>query len=659
MFNEKLYVPLKDKDGNIVPGKFVLKNPNSFKKFKFKINWTPCGSKNYEGMYVHVDLGISQSARTSLWNKLTRKVPGVVEAAVFPYMVYVEKADNFVWDQQNVNSHMPFSDGVVYEVLEAIKDVLNCDIYEEMPHSRTIIDKDTQHKHNLSDLKTDCKTRNYEEEASKPEKGALAKGNLPRPTNVCEDSSCGIIVQTPFPTATPMPTPICPDCDNPFPVPTPQPTVSYPPPPEPTNYPSVTPYPTSTPLPSDNFIWTTQPTSQFLSSEVVFNFAYQTYRISASASWLRSDDGTNWEDITDEQILAFSSMSIDGRLQAGGSLIIQNPGTYVPERKYKVRIRFSNSEEIFSNIVEIFDYPAPTPTTTTQPISNLFNKSSWSSIPGPFKSYLDSAADRWSEYIKYNPTTKTLIQSEFFGWDGLELASYQEENNPSSPTIASCGPYHYIDLQSGPGVQFNSISFAITINKYYQNLYNSQDWINILTHELGHALGIGIYWNPFFDSSGGVSPVNYFLNGSAYVQTQSAYNSITNLTRNKVPLESSGSSGTASAHWEDNYRNASTIGAGGLNYPGISGELMNGYYSQGSNLLISNLSIKSLVDLGYQEVNPGSNEGNPIVVSSSLMAPINRGIKLNCNPIEHINNMRRVAKINLETKQVTNKINFK
>ena len=270
--------------------------------------------------------------------------------------------------------------------------------------------------------------------------------------------------------------------------------------------------------------------------------------------------------------------------------------------------------------VEVSIADSETPPPVEQP---LFNKSSFVGIvPEPYLGYLNQAADRWATYIKFNPAVFAAIKASTFGWNGIKLQSYTELNNETSGVIASCGPYFYYDIQNpGPGVQFNTKSFLLTINTYFESIYNSADWVNILTHELGHALGIGIYWGSVFQPTGSIPPEDSFLLGSGYPTAQDGYNAIVeDSSLTKVPLETSGGSGTSSAHWDDNLRPSSAAGSLGKNYPGLTDELMVGFYNQGMTMILSQLSIGTLLDFGYQEVTPGSSEGIP--TTASLTAPI-------------------------------------
>jgi hypothetical protein len=266
-------------------------------------------------------------------------------------------------------------------------------------------------------------------------------------------------------------------------------------------------------------------------------------------------------------------------------------------------------------------------------IYSLFDKSSWQTLSEPYKSYLDQASDRWETYIRYSTNSISKIKNFESGWKGLrlDLNQYEEFLNSSSGTIAYSGPNEYIDLVTNQqSIKFNSVSFSLGINTYFSNQFNSEDWVNIMTHELGHALGIGIYWDSSLEPQGASPPANFFLDGQKYVETKSAYNSIVGLPRSKIPLEDSGGEGTASGHWENSYRSESYLGAEGLNYPGLYNELMVGWYSSGLNFVLSQLSIKCLVDFGYEEINIGSQEDSPQIVSNLNLLKMQNFTKLNC-----------------------------
>ena len=146
---------------------------------------------------------------------------------------------------------------------------------------------------------------------------------------------------------------------------------SAPPTPTPTLTPTLTSTPTQTPTPTPTpFEWTVQPSNQYLSSEVEFDFSYQTRKQIPNRLWKYSDDGVTWLLETDSAGTFFSSINLDGIINANGSLVVTNPGSYVPGRKYRVELYVLGGETIVSQVAEIItESPSsssstPTPTLT-------------------------------------------------------------------------------------------------------------------------------------------------------------------------------------------------------------------------------------------------------------------------------------------------------
>lgn len=228
-------------------------------------------------------------------------------------------------------------------------------------------------------------------------------------------------------------------------------------------------------------------------------------------------------------------------------------------------------------------------------------------LPSYYKPLLKQAVSRWNKLVKYDDATYSSIQAAVSGWNGMRLdevtVAYEHPTKPG--VIASCGPKLYASLG---GVKFTTISYKLNIYTKWNSSYSDDDWIAILAHELGHAWGIGTYWSEEFESDGAVVPINNFLDGTAYTNAQAAYNSLTSLTRTKVPLEATGDPGTQDAHWENEARDDS-----GTNYPGFTDELMVGSISPGDRRVISALTMGGLVDFGWEEVSAGANEGTPTI----------------------------------------------
>jgi hypothetical protein len=266
--------------------------------------------------------------------------------------------------------------------------------------------------------------------------------------------------------------------------------------------------------------------------------------------------------------------------------------------------------------------PTPTPTATFNTLNRLFDKSSYTSyVPEPYLTALNAATDRWNTYMRINSTVVASIRDVDPTWQGIRINSYTTINSSGS-YIAACGVNNFYDLVGDS--KFCTDSFNLYVNLYYAPTggtvpFSLTDWANVMTHELGHALGIGIYWQSSFEAYGSQPPVSNFLNASAYSSLSAAYGALVN-GKPKVALESTGGSGTNSAHWENDFRSSAATGSLGFNYPGLTNELMVGYYSTLSTYKLSQVSIKSLVGFGYEEKNPGASEGNPTIANSLVLA---------------------------------------
>jgi hypothetical protein len=116
-------------------------------------------------------------------------------------------------------------------------------------------------------------------------------------------------------------------------------------------------------------------------------------------------------------------------------------------------------------------------------------------------------------------------------------------------------------------------------------LINSGGIVDVITHEMGHVLGIGTLWNfggrTLLVGSGGADP---YFQGTAGRAGFAAINTVA-YSGNPVPVENTGGSGTRDSHWRE-----TTFGR----------ELMTGFYNSGVLNPLSRVTIGSLEDLGYQ-----------------------------------------------------------
>lgn len=233
----------------------------------------------------------------------------------------------------------------------------------------------------------------------------------------------------------------------------------------------------------------------------------------------------------------------------------------------------------------------------------LFDKNSWVEIvPSPFATWLDIAADAWHTVIKVDNNVVNIIRDSIDpNWNGISLVSYTEINDPSAGYVAACGPVNIIDIEINDplNIKYNAYNFQLIINTYYYNnpLFplSAADWIGVMKHELGHALGIGTLWS---------TTIQNFLPGTGqYSNAMLAYNTLVgnpSSARPLLPIEDSGGPLTIGAHWENNYRNSSYVNGQGFDYPSCNFDVMVAFISLGNPKGISNLSKQFLIDIGYQ-----------------------------------------------------------
>lgn len=256
----------------------------------------------------------------------------------------------------------------------------------------------------------------------------------------------------------------------------------------------------------------------------------------------------------------------------------------------------------------------------TSGLGSLFDLSSWNdraswytdrgTAPASFNppqfvlDGLNAGAARWRNSAAYQQYVYDAVAGILPGWLGLDLENYTEINADNG-YLAACGVNLYVE----DGTLLNAVSFDLQVNRFYESELTPQEWEDVITHEMGHGLGIGIFW----------TASSFFLSAASYPSVQTAYNSMTSLNRSKTPLETSGGSGTASAHWEDDFRTSD-----GTGYYGVVDELMVGAIVSGG-MVLSDLSLGALKDFGY-DVYPGR-EGTPSLATSTGIRAQDRVLK--------------------------------
>ena len=105
----------------------------------------------------------------------------------------------------------------------------------------------------------------------------------------------------------------------------------------------------------------------------------------------------------------------------------------------------------------------------------------------------------------------------------------------------------------------------------------------VILHEMGHVLGLGIIWNfgsnNLLTGAGGADPQYTGETGVAQ------YNAIFGNTASSIPVENTGGSGTRDGHWRESV---------------FGNELMTGFLNGGVNNPLSRITAGSFKDIGYE-----------------------------------------------------------
>jgi hypothetical protein len=129
---------------------------------------------------------------------------------------------------------------------------------------------------------------------------------------------------------------------------------------------------------------------------------------------------------------------------------------------------------------------------------------------------------------------------------------------------------------------------------------------DIVTHEIGHVLGIGSSWSNYVNDYGGTNP--QFMGAAALAE----YRAIAgNLSLTGVPVENTGNPGTRDVHWRE---------------ATFFNELMTGFYNSSVVDPLSRMSAAALIDLGFPGVALEATQpynlpnGNPIPTIGTFTA---------------------------------------
>lgn len=216
------------------------------------------------------------------------------------------------------------------------------------------------------------------------------------------------------------------------------------------------------------------------------------------------------------------------------------------------------------------------------------------------------AVEAWNDLVTVSGVMRDKVLAVDADFAGLQVSEMRWVNSGLAGCIQSSDDF----VPHGDADDIRMIGttciFVVNVNQLTTagGDWGEDDMVTVMKHELCHGMGIG-RWD--FAIGGNVAPSDpeWLLDGNVYDLALLAYQNITSVNAaTGTPLENVGGAGTIGSHWE---RRARIIN--GVNYRGLSDELMVGGASPGARRVISSVTLENLRELGYTII--GEPEGVP------------------------------------------------
>jgi hypothetical protein len=193
------------------------------------------------------------------------------------------------------------------------------------------------------------------------------------------------------------------------------------------------------------------------------------------------------------------------------------------------------------------------------------------------KNAFKSAADRWTRVIT-GDLPAVFVRGETI--DDLLIIASGVPIDGTSGILGQAGPTHLRPQSAGAAAFLPARGIMEFDTADLARMEADGSLGDVITHEMGHVLGVGTIWD---DKSllRGRGTSNPTFIGQGAMQEYAGLRGATDLIA--VPVEDSGGPGTRDSHWEDDV---------------FGNELMTGFVRGAGNPL-SRMTAASLQDLGY------------------------------------------------------------
>jgi len=192
------------------------------------------------------------------------------------------------------------------------------------------------------------------------------------------------------------------------------------------------------------------------------------------------------------------------------------------------------------------------------------------------KDAFKTAADRWSKVI-VGDLPSVMVDGEVID-DLLILAQGQAIDGPGT-ILGQAGPTRLRPASAGAAAFLPAKGKMAFDTADLKQMEKDGTLKDVITHEMGHVLGIGTIWSQKGVLSGAGTSNPTFTGAAAKAE----FGKLKGTGPAAVPVENTGGAGTRDSHWRESvFRN----------------ELMTGFVGAANNPL-SRMTVGSLQDLGY------------------------------------------------------------
>jgi len=192
------------------------------------------------------------------------------------------------------------------------------------------------------------------------------------------------------------------------------------------------------------------------------------------------------------------------------------------------------------------------------------------------KNAFKAAADRWTKVI-VGDVPSVMVNGQVI--DDLLIEAQGVPIDGPGGVLGQAGPTHLRPASAGVNAFLPAKGIMSFDTADLAEMQSNGTLLDVITHEMGHVIGIGTIWSHKRLLTGAKTKDPRFTGASA----KKEYGILKGTGPLTVPVENSGGAGTRDSHWRESL---------------FKNELMSGFIAAPKNPL-SRLTAASLKDLGY------------------------------------------------------------